>query len=96
MKTVKEVLGDLKEALKLYGEYTFYDKGPGEVMLLDGYYDEFSHETPEAIGEFLVELFSHGKEAERLAEYFLMMLQTIDDQRWDRLMEVKGMDKIDF
>jgi hypothetical protein len=37
--TKDDIIQDIKKAIEMFGSYTYYDKGAGEVMELDKYVD---------------------------------------------------------
>jgi len=73
---------EIKEALKLFGEYNYYDKGAHESMEIPS--EELLEMEPEFIASILVELlkFEHG---EPFVEACIFSLDHMDDDWWDRL-----------
>lgn len=55
----------IKEALRRFGEYSYFDKGPDEVMDIGPHAAAFKQFTPEEAAELLNRL-GYGSKAERM------------------------------
>lgn len=82
-----EMMSAIKQAKKLYGEYTYEDKGPREVMNV-GYYAEKVRSLPlEEAGLVINQLGSSGRDGALLA---CSILGDLED--WDELFEIDGVE----
>lgn len=81
----QDVLNDLNQALKEFGEYTYRDKGAEEIMDVKVYYDFLKAKQASEVIAFLEELYQLDKNSEKLISAILMRLQDCDD--FDRYME---------
>jgi len=96
-KKIEEIQTDLAYALKEYGEYTFWDKGSGEVIDLSSYRRDFATMTPEEVAEIVVTLHESDNEFQQtLAKDFIGEMQEMPDEWWESLMEQPGVDEIDW
>ena len=89
---VNRIVNEVDEALKMFGTYTFSDKGPREVMDLDGIVDDMKQMHPEDAADVLCELLDmaqddvNGDYLEHFVEAALVDLQDVDDGWWDILI----------
>ena len=58
--TAQTILGQLKVALRKFGEHSFFDKGPYEVMDFDGIVKSLGAMEPEAAIAILQEVLKEG------------------------------------
>jgi len=79
---VERALCEMNDAIKDFGEYTYGDKGPYEVMDIDSLALDFRAFEPDAAAEALVELSKVNDNAESLASCLTGHLQ-----EWDELFE---------
>ena len=84
-KWVDDVLRNLADALQEFGSYTFWDKGPDEVMYIDGYASRLKSMPGEKAGKFLEALgtVDGNKEAEHLASVILGQCDDANDEWWE-------------
>lgn len=88
MITAKECIGEIKTALKQFGEYSYYDKGPNEVMDMPSIcFKRMSDMDAKQIADVLAEVreYKHG---ERFVSEVLVDLQE-SAQKLDALYEDK-------
>jgi len=81
MITAKEITAEIKQAIKQFGEYSYHDKGPQEVMDVDAIRGRMSDMSAEQIADMLAEVRGYHKasgEGERFVETMLCLL---DDRR---------------
>lgn len=77
-----EVLHDLKIGLEKFGTYTFFDKGPEEVMNIDAWADKFKTQSIDYVAETLKDILKDEEYGPRLVSSILMCLE-----EWDELWE---------
>lgn len=85
--TAQDILTELDEALKEFGTYSFDDKGPEEVMNLDGIVNTLNAMDVKEVVDILETVSAASDRAKTLVEHLLMDMQDIPDERWDALME---------
>jgi len=79
---VEQMLAAIEVALKQFGEYTYLDKGPGEVMDVDMYVEVVGKMSPDEVADSLIRLAETSQYGAALASAILM-----DLQHWDELFE---------
>lgn len=79
---VTEMLEEIELALKRFGEYTYLDKGPGEVMDVDVFVGEVRQLPVAEAGEVLLELAAASSYGAQLASDLLC-----DMQDWDEIFD---------
>jgi len=79
---VERALCEMNDAIKDFGEYTYGDKGPYEVMDIESLALDFRAYEPDAAAAALVELSKVNDNAESLASCLTGHLQ-----EWDELFE---------
>ena len=76
------MIEDISIALRRFGEYTYCDKGPREVMDLDHWVDRI-HELPVDLAQkILLQVAANSRSGEQLVSDIL-----IQSQEWDELFE---------
>ena len=83
--TSKSIILDIKSALKQFGEYSYYDKGPSEVMDMDSYYREFKSMTPGDTEKILLEVLKN-KHGELFVSDVLGNLQDMPEEWFSELL----------
>lgn len=88
MITPKDLIKQMKADIKQFGTYTWYDKGPSEVMDLHDIYLQLSLSTAEEIYEFLKELrgkTSQTSDRARLTAHLIYLLQDLKfkEEEWE-------------
>ena len=93
MITSKQIIKLLDEALKQFGTYQFYDKGPDEVMNTDPITDELRKLTADKAGKILNEVKKNAKEGgESLVEYLVCIMDDQPDEWFETVLEMTGVD----
>lgn len=72
----------ITQALEQFGEYSFRDKGPSEVMEVYHWVDQVQGLPVSEAAEVLIQLASTGRHGEMLASEILLDLQD-----WDELFD---------
>ena len=88
----KECLTELGLALKLFGTYSFDDKGPHEVMDIDSLGEKFRAMPAEKAAEVLVELAA-SQEHDRRGNWLASVLVG-EMEDWNELFEQPGIEEI--
>lgn len=85
MVTAKECIEAIKEALKDFGEYTYYDKGASEVIEVGHYSNSFRSMTAKDTAQVLLEVlkYEHG---EPFVSDAIVRLQNMPNDFWNELM----------
>jgi hypothetical protein len=86
------IIKELGEALKMFGSYTFDDKGPDEVMDIGGLVEELKKLTSNEASEVLFEVArakNHKGRGLQVAMYLVLDLQD-----WDELFTISGIDDL--
>lgn len=72
----RKIIYDISEAIKEFGEYTYYDKGANEVMSVTTFVDDFRDMSIIEVRDVLAQImtYKHGKPfvsdaIQRLSEY---------------------------
>ena len=89
-----ECLTELGLALKLFGTYSFDDKGAHEVMDVDVLEEKFRKLSPDDAATVLLALSKSKKHGGRGAVLASDLISNMDD--WDELFEVDGFDELDW
>lgn len=87
-----DILVDLASALKQFGEYSFDDKGPDEVMDLDKWASKLRNLQADQAGR-VMKLVGEGRKdgrGERLRDQFAIHLQDQPDQWFEVMLETSG------
>ena len=93
MITAEEIINDMNLALKEFGTYSFMDKGPDEVMNLDPIVDELlDWHSIEEIAEILKTVSKYNEYGERLSETLVSWMDNLNDEDFDKLLELSGVD----
>jgi hypothetical protein len=79
--TPKTVLAEMKAALKMYGEYTFFDKGPHEVMDLHTVTDFLKKQSAPEVVKFITEVLGDSTDRYRF-KVAASIICGIDDGPW--------------
>lgn len=93
MITSKEILDKLRAALKKFGEYSFDDRGPSEVMDVDAILAELAHMPAASAGRVLLEVSAEhvtGGRGLALATYLVSRLECQDANWLEEVMKVSG------
>jgi len=85
--TSKEIVEEIKEAISMFGSYTYGDKGPQEVMDIDSIVDRLKELPVEDIITVLTEVRQRSGDAEPFLTVVAYSLQEWDDPRTDILFE---------
>lgn len=90
--TSKDIIKAIKEALKKFGTYSYFDKGCYEVMDVDGIVTQLNKLPVEECKKILVEVWNSKavgvEDAERkFVGEAVVGMQDVDEERWDKLME---------
>lgn len=87
----KKALDEMKSALTEFGRYTFFDKGPGEVMDMGKLVYEFRTAGVEPCAQALKEILAikDDEAGEMLVSAFLMCMQDWDEF-WEAHSETLG------
>lgn len=86
------ILKDLGQALRRFGEYSFDDKGPSEVMDIESLVTQLRNLPAAKAGKILNEVASSNKYKGRGLSVAAQCV--IDMQDWDDLFAVPGIDNI--
>jgi hypothetical protein len=90
--TSQQIIHQVIEALSALGSYNFRDKGPHEVMNLDGIVTELNAMPVEECERVMMEVWNSPDRqsyCRSVVHCIITDMQVIDDARWDRLMENK-------
>lgn len=79
---VEQMVYDIHHALEQFGEYSFNDKGPGEVMEVYHWVGQVQGLPVAEAADVLLQLASTGRHGEKLASEILLELQD-----WDELFD---------
>lgn len=90
--TVKNICKEIKEGIHMFGEYTYFDKGADEVVDVNRWVDEFRQlcmeGKPEEVGEILIKVMEQDEKYGMLfVQCVVDSLDTLPDDKWDRLIE---------
>jgi poly(3-hydroxybutyrate) depolymerase len=94
MLTLKDYKAKVKEALTLFGTYTFGDKGSYEVMDVAELVTDLESKSPADAAKILVGLSKGNQYHAQLAGDLICELQEWD--KWDELFAQPGMDKVEW
>ena len=86
------IMSDLSQALKDFGTYTFWDKGPHEVMAINELAEEVQALPPKEAAEVLIEVAQQKKH--KGAGLQVAGAIVLELQEWDELFEIPGIDDI--
>lgn len=78
MITSKEIEVEIKKALKQFGEYSYLDKGPDEVMDMDAICKRTEDMSAKQIADVLAEVRKDKEFGDRFVETILYNLQDRD------------------
>jgi hypothetical protein len=97
MNTIQErVIKELGKALKMFGTYSFDDKGPDEVMNIEQFVTELETmpvaDAAVAILEIATMKYSNGRTL-RVAEYLVQRLEE-NEKFFDELVKVPGIEDV--
>lgn len=89
----KIILDKMQVALKQFGEYTFCDKGPQEVMSLREITDELEKMKADEVGAILKEVKNHSDHGRILANALIDSLDHVLDDEWfDKVINISGVE----
>lgn len=84
-----EIKTDIKKAIKQFGEYTYFDKGPREVLDISKYINSFKEMKGEEVSNILFDLLAVDKKyGEAFVSAVLVELQDWDDANWSEMFLV--------
>jgi len=83
---------DLTEGLKMFGTYSFDDKGADEVMDIDELVTMFRKVTATVAAEALLNLASDDHENGRCNQLAMTIVGELED--WDELFAIEGVDEV--
>ena len=92
--TVDNLHDEINEAIKQFGEYSFYDKGPDEIMNIGPYITEAESMTPNDVADVLVQLAKLGRYEEFFAERMISYLAEQPDVWWNEFVNHPELDKL--
>lgn len=84
-----ECMHALSIALKTFGEYSFEDKGPQEVMNIDELAQRFRANSVDYAAQTFKDILTDKEHGKRLASAILLQLQDWDEL-WDKHGEFLG------
>ena len=90
MITSKEIVKQLKTALKKFGEYSFLDKGPSEVMFVDPIVAELRKMSAEDAGKVLKEVAGLHKHGQFLANNLVSDLESMPEDWFNEVLRISG------
>jgi hypothetical protein len=91
MITSKDILKQLKAALKKFGEYSFDDKGASEVMDLDAICAELRHMPAKDAGEVLKQVEAGDKErGQALVDQLASNMEESPEEWFEEVLRVSG------
>lgn len=88
--TSKDIIKAIKEALKRFGTYSYFDKGCSEVMDVYGIVTQLNELPVEECKKILVEVWnskSVGNAGKKFVGEAVVGMQDVDEERWNKLME---------
>jgi hypothetical protein len=85
----EECMHFLKVAIKKFGEYTFFDKGPDEVMNIHAMAKNFRSVSPDHAVETFKDILKDENYGRKLVSAILVHLQDWDEL-WDKHGEFCG------
>jgi len=91
--TAEEIIVKLDEALRQFGEHSYYDKGPGEVMDVAEITVELMSMPATAAGNVLAEVGEH-QHGEDLVRDLLNDMDGVDDNWFEECFEKSGAESI--
>jgi len=93
MATIQErVIKELGEALKLFGTYSFDDKGPHEVMSITPFVNELRAMPAVDAAATIIEIAKVKKHGGRALQVAENLVHGLDD--WDELFALPGIEDI--
>jgi hypothetical protein len=84
---VDRVVDATDEGIRMFGRYTFDDKGADAVMDIDQFADELRTMSPKNAGERLEAVAKWGKTYKRVADAILGQLDDTDEDWWEKCRE---------
>lgn len=88
---VKTANTEYRTAIKKFGTYSFWDKGPSEVMNLSPFVSALREMTAEDAAQKLKELSDMGDGQARVVNEMLVDLQDMDE--WlDQVLDISGLE----
>lgn len=86
--TTKEINLLIKDAIRKFGEYSYFDKGAGEVMNVQDLYNRMKVLPAQEVADILAQVKKTNKKyGEEFVRHMLYCLQDVDD--FDALYEDK-------
>ncbi len=90
MITSKEIIKQLKTALKKFGEYSFLDKGPSEVMFVDPIVAELKKMSAADAGRVLKEVAGAHEHGQFLANHLVSCLDGQPEDWFNEVLRISG------
>ncbi len=90
---IKRIKEEIQQALKQFGEYSYYDKGADEIMEISPWVEELKELGGKKAGEILAKLADEENVGPFITSV-LYRLQEWEDSEWDDMMESGG-EKVD-
>lgn len=87
--TGKEIIKDLEAALKMFGTYSYYDKGPHEVMDVESIASELRLISAKDAGTIMKEVGAH-EHGERLRDELAGHMDDMPERWFTEMLEVSG------
>jgi hypothetical protein len=89
-KTAADIMKKIDEAIKMFGSYSFDDKGPDEVMDIDSITAKLKGKPVKEIGSILSEIldnYSDSKRALRFVECIIGEFDYLPEDEFTELLE---------
>jgi hypothetical protein len=90
MITAKEIIKQLKTALKKFGEYSLLDKGPSEVMMVNPIVAELRKMSAEDAGIILKEVAGLHEHGQFLANHLVSCLDDMPEDWFNEILRISG------
>lgn len=90
--TPEKLIKEMEDGIKEFGSYSYFDKGPEEVMELGSILKQLNSQTKEEIHDFLKSVrgkTKRGSKREKLCSALLLKLQynKFSDEDWEYICE---------
>lgn len=92
--TSQECVAEIKYALKMFGEYTYNDKGPHEVMDMGSFISKFKALPALETKKILLEVLELDQQfGEKFVSAVLVDMQDVPDEYWEELMTSEKLER---
>ena len=83
-----ELISDLKKGIRMYGEYSYHDKGADEVMNVRGWMNKLNKLTVKELGNILSYVLDNHTDSQNLVDHIISDSDHREESEFGELLDM--------